>query len=59
VKLSDLGTLVWENDKVALLVQEKPTEVCAYAIQKKEGKYYAPLGFILGSNSLTYKFKKD
>ncbi len=58
MKLSDLGKKVFENDRVALVVNdEKPGKLSVYVLPKVGDKIHAPLGFVLGSNALDYEYK--
>lgn len=59
MKITDLGEIIWENDKSAVIKSEKDSKLCLYVIPKKDGKYYYPLGFMLGSNALYFMYKTD
>jgi hypothetical protein len=55
-KKSNLGTIIYENDKCAVALQEKEKSLDISILPKKGENIHYPLGIMLGSNGLIYEY---
>ena len=57
--LSDLGVLIWSNERCGIVIKKHKAKLSLYVVPKIKGEFHAPLGFILGGNALDFVYRYD